>query len=228
MGSKDAAGIGTRERIIIAAAEMVSEDPRARLSVRAVAERAGISTGSLRYHFPTQRELQDTVMQTIYEVVAPDDQIKDRSLPARDRLVGCLRNILAPAGVGQQARDGWATVFRTFIAPEPTDESDAAYLALWREAQHRVEYWLSVLAEEEEGALPAGDPSARARFLMTVVNGLSIERALPADASLLAHETATLYLAVDAVLASPLPDPTNARDDVGAPPAEGGAPTSCS
>lgn len=224
MASKGAADIGTRGRIIIAAAEMVSEDPRARLSVRAVAARAGISTGSLRYHFPTQRELQDTVLQTIYEVVAPDDQIKDRSLPPRDRLVGCLRNILAPAGVGQEARDGWATVFRTFIAPEPTNESDAAYQAIWREAQHRVEYWLSVLAEE--GAMPAGDPAARARFLMTVVNGLSIERALPADASLLAHETATLYLAVDAVLGSPLPDPTNARDDVGAPPAEGEAPTS--
>ncbi|WP_313817538.1 TetR/AcrR family transcriptional regulator [Citricoccus sp.] len=201
MASKDTADIGTRERIIIAAAEMVSEDPRARLSVRAVAARAGISTGSLRYHFPTQRELQDTVLQTIYEVVAPDDRIRDRSLPARDRLVGCLRNILAPAGVGQEARDGWAIVFRTFIEPDPTDESDSAYQALWREAQHRVEYWLSVLAEE--GVMPAGDPSARARFLMTVVNGLSIERALPAEDSLLAEETATLYLAVDAVLASP-------------------------
>lgn len=191
-------GIGSRVRIIIAAAEMVSENPRARLSVRAVAARAGVSTGSLRYHFPTQRELQDTVLRTIYEVVAPDDRIRERSVPARDRLVECLRNVLSPAGVGAQARESWARIHEAFIAPEPSAESTAAYQALWRQGQGRVEYWLAVL--EEEGALASGDHTAQARFLMTVVDGLSVERALPADESILTAETETLYLAVDAVL----------------------------
>lgn len=195
--------LGTRERIIIAAAEMVSADPTARLSVRAVAARAGVSAGSLRYHFPTQRELQDTVLQTIYEVVAPDDRIRDTSVPARDRLVECLRNVLAPGGVGAQARESWIQTFQSFIVPEPTEESAGAYQALWRHAQHRVEFWLSVL--RDEGALSPSDLTpedltARARFLMTVVDGLSIERALPGESSTLAAETQTLQLAVDAVL----------------------------
>ncbi|MGO1885403.1 MAG: TetR/AcrR family transcriptional regulator, partial [Citricoccus sp.] len=160
---------------------------------------AGVSTGSLRYHFPTQRELQDTVLRTIYEVVAPDDRIRERTAPARDRLVECLRNVLSPAGTGEQARESWARVHEAFIATEPSAESAEAYQALWRQAQGRVEYWLTVL--EEEGALTAGDHTAQARFLMTVVDGLSIERALPSDDSVLAAETETLYLAVDAVLA---------------------------
>jgi hypothetical protein len=40
------------------------------------------------------------------------------------------------------------------------------------------------------------------KFLLTVLNGLSIERALPADDSILKSETETLYMAVDCVLST--------------------------
>jgi AcrR family transcriptional regulator len=179
---------------------MFGEDAGARLSVRAVAARAGVSTGSLRYHFPTQRALQDAVLAGIYDVVAPGEGIHDRSVPARDRLIDCLRQVLALAGVGEQARAGWREIFKTYIEPEPTDENRAAYLAIEREAQRRVEYWLSVLSSE--GALAEGDNARRARFLVTVLNGLSIARALPAEESILAVETETLHAAVDHVLGS--------------------------
>lgn len=43
---------GTRDKILIAAATMLGENPTARLSVRAVAARAQVSTGSLRHFFP--------------------------------------------------------------------------------------------------------------------------------------------------------------------------------
>jgi len=55
MTTDDAETRSSRDRILIAAAGMIGEDPAARLSVRAVAARAGVSTGSLRFHFPTQR-----------------------------------------------------------------------------------------------------------------------------------------------------------------------------
>lgn len=188
----------TRDRILHAAMTMFGEDQGARLSVRAVAARAGVSTGSLRYHFPTQRALQDAVLTGIYDMVAPDDRIHDRSVPARDRLIDCLRQVLAPAGVGDQARTAWREIFRTFIEPAPTEEKRAAYLAIDREAQRRVEYWLTVLTNE--GALAEGDNTRRARFLMTVLNGLSIERALPSEESILTTETETLQAAVDHIL----------------------------
>jgi AcrR family transcriptional regulator len=194
-------GTGSRDKVLRAAMAMFGEDPGTRLSVRAVAARAGVSTGSLRYHFPTQRALQDAVLAGIYDVVAPGDRVHDRSAPARDRLIGCLRQVLALAGVGEQARAGWSQIFKTYIEPAPTDEIRAAYLAIEREAQRRVEYWLTVLSNE--GALAEGDHSRQARFLVTVLNGLSIARALPAEESILAAETETLHAAVDHVLRPP-------------------------
>ncbi|MEU4312116.1 TetR/AcrR family transcriptional regulator [Nocardia sp. NPDC024068] len=192
---------GSRARVLRAACDMIAEDAAATLSVRTVAARAGVSTGSLRYHFPTQRALRDAVLETIYDVVASDDQvIHDRSVPARDRLVRCLRQVLAPE-VGTQAREAWRRVFDAFIAAEPGPEARAAYLAMENEGRRRVEHWLTTLAGE--GALTADHIARHTRFLNTVLNGLAIERALPAEDSILHTETETLYTAVDAVLGSP-------------------------
>ena len=195
---QDTAELSSRDKVLLAAMQMFGEDPATRLSVRAVAARAGVSTGSLRHHFPTQRALQDEVLTRIYDIVAPDDRIQDRSVPARDRLVDCLRLVLAGAGTGASAREALRTVVAEFVTPEPTEETRAAYFAIEREARRRVEYWLTVLADE--GALPAGDNTRRARFLITVANGLGLERALPAEESILQTETETLYAAVDCVL----------------------------
>lgn len=200
MTKREPEGLGTRDRILWTAATMFGEDPGVRLSVRAVAARAGVSTGSLRHHFPTQRELQDAVLAIVYDQVFPEDRIRDTSVPAPDRLLDCLRQVLSAAGVGEQSRRAWSEAFRNFIEPEPTEEVRAAYLAIDREMRRRAEYWLTVLSEE--GALPDGDNTRRARFLVTVVNGLSIERALPADEAILTTETETLRAAVDCVFAS--------------------------
>jgi AcrR family transcriptional regulator len=196
--TQDDSRTGSRERILAAAAAMLAEDVTATLSVRAVAARAEVSTGSLRFHFPTQRALRDAVLARIYGGLFSDDPIQDRSLPARDRLVNSLRQVLAPAGVGEQARAAWTQAYQAYIASEPTDEVRAAYFSIEREGRRRMEYWLSVLADD--GALPREDHTHRARFLATVLNGLSIERALPAEDSILRSETETLYMAVDCVL----------------------------
>lgn len=192
--------LGTRDKILHAAMVMFGEDPGSRLSVRAVAARAGVSTGSLRHHFPTQRALQETVLTRVYDLVIPDDRIHDVAVPARERLVDCLRRVLGPAQTGQEARSAFMNMAESFIQPEPTADTRAAYLAIERESERRVEYWLTVLTKE--GAVAEGDLGQQARFLLTVVNGLSLERVMPADDSLLARETATLQLAVDSVLAT--------------------------
>ncbi|MCQ4202718.1 TetR/AcrR family transcriptional regulator [Streptomyces sp. NPDC060311] len=190
----------TRERILQAAAEMFAEDVTAKLSVRAVAARAGVSTGSLRFHFPTQRALQDSLLTRIYEHLLPGDPIRDRALPPRERLLNCLRQVLALTGTNEEARAAWGVTYRTFIEPEPTEQVRAAYLRFEREAERRVQHWLAVLAEE--GALPPGDHTRNVRFLLAVLNGLSFERALPTRESVLVAETETLKAAVDHVLST--------------------------
>lgn len=201
MTTNEKSGQDSRARILIAACEMIGEDPASTLSVRAVATRAGVSMGSLRHHFPTQRALREAVLTTIYDVVIPDaDIIHDRSLPARDRLVQCLRQVLAPA-VGTQARRALISTVEAFVAPEPTDEIRASYLSFTKEGQRRVEHWLGVLATE--GAAPHSDHALNAAFLNTLLNGLFLDRAMPTDSSTLQQETAILYHAVDSVLAPP-------------------------
>ncbi|TQL03974.1 TetR/AcrR family transcriptional regulator [Cellulomonas sp. SLBN-39] len=192
------AGPGTREKILVAAATMLGENPTARLSVRAVAARAGVSTGSLRHFFPTQRELLETVVAAIYDVEIPDDPIHDTARPPADRLLDCLRQMLAQVGTGERAREFWRTTVRSYVATAPTDDEAAAYLALERWGLHLVERWLTVLVDE--GAIPPGDVPRQARFLSTVLNGVVVERALPGAAQRLEHETGTLRLAVEAVV----------------------------
>ncbi|MDT8912096.1 TetR/AcrR family transcriptional regulator [Amycolatopsis sp. PS_44_ISF1] len=188
----------SREKVLVAAIEMLSENPGATLSVRAVAARAGVSTGSLRFHFPTQRALQDEVLRQLYDVIAPAEHIHDRHVPARDRLADCLRQILAPLGVGSSAREAFRILHEQFVAPEPTEQVREAYLAIEQETRRRVEFWLAVLTQE--GALAEGDHSRAVTFLLTVLNGLSLGRALPSAEPVLQAENDTLYLAVDSVL----------------------------
>ncbi|MFD6858190.1 TetR/AcrR family transcriptional regulator [Rhodococcus sp. NPDC060090] len=193
-------GLDTKARIIIAACEMIDEDPASTLSVRTVAARAGVSMGSLRHHFPTQRALRDAVLETIYDVVAPDGQIiHDKAVPARDRLVQCLRQVLR-VEIGEQSRQAWIKFFDAFIAAEPTDDIRTAYLAMASEGERRIEHWLTILAKED--ALPESDIAAYAKLLNTVLNGLSMERALPSDESILQRETEILYTAVDSILST--------------------------
>ncbi|HEX7351382.1 TetR/AcrR family transcriptional regulator [Brachybacterium sp.] len=203
----------TPERILAAAAAILGEDGiTARLSVRAVAARAEVSIGSLRHHFPTQQALRDEVMRRVYDWMLPESSIEDRSVPARDRLVGCLRGVLDMSGAGAEARSSMITVTSSFIAVEPTEPVREAYLAMQRDGQQRMEQWLRALAAEraEDEVLAAdegvGDLVAErdivrdARFLATVLNGLALERALPAEDSLAHAETEALYMAADAVL----------------------------
>ncbi|ADB33447.1 transcriptional regulator, TetR family [Kribbella flavida DSM 17836] len=199
---------GTRDKILIAAATMLGENPTARLSVRAVAARAQVSTGSLRHFFPTQRALIDTVIAGIYDVDIPDDPIDDHTSTPNERLVACLRLLLAQVGTGDRARRHWGGIYEAYVASTPSDDEAATYLALERLGRHRIERWLTTLIDE--GAIPDGAVEQRARFLATVLNGLMTQRALPADAVQVETETEMLRLAVHAVTTAPAQAPNPA------------------
>lgn len=194
----------TRERILASAAAIIGEDGvTARLSVRAVAERAGVSTGSLRHHFPTQQELRDELLRRVFDWMLPTSNIDDSTVPARDRLVACLRQVLVMTGTGPEARESMVRIMDSFVTAEQNESVRAAYLAVQSDSQRRMEEWLQVLAADVD--LPEDDIPRRARFLGTVLNGLAMERALPTADSLAHVETEALFVAADAVLNPALP-----------------------
>ena len=188
----------TREKILIAAATMLGEDPTSRLSVRAVAARAGVSAGSLRHFFPTQQALVDTVVAGLYELDIPDDPMHDTTSDPGDRLVACLQLLLSQVGTGERAREHWRALHDAYVVSPPSADATHAFLALERLTEDYISRWLSTLRDEK--VLAAGELDAQARFLNTVINGLSFERALPGDRQRLAFEAHTLRTAVDSVL----------------------------
>ncbi|NVN49913.1 TetR/AcrR family transcriptional regulator [Mycolicibacterium hippocampi] len=188
----------TRDKILIAAATMLGEDPTSRLSVRAVAARAGVSAGSLRHFFPTQQALIDTVIAGLYDLDIPDDPMQDTTSDPGDRLVACLQLLLSQVGTGERAREHWRAVHDAYVASPPSADATHAFLALERLNVDYIARWLSTL--RDEGALAPGDLDVKARFLSTVVNGLAFERALPGDRERLAFEVHTLRTAADSVL----------------------------
>ena len=60
----------SREKILDAAAELVGEIGAGRLTLEAVAERAGLSKGGLLYNFPTKEALLQGMIQRMIDEVA--------------------------------------------------------------------------------------------------------------------------------------------------------------
>ncbi|MGM7697129.1 TetR/AcrR family transcriptional regulator [Microbacterium sp. A84] len=203
MEARPPEGLSSRDKILWAAATMLGGESATTPSVRAVAARAGVSAGSVQHHFPTQRELMDEVLVLVYDTVLPDDSVHDSSIPARDRLVASLQRLLTLGVEGREPRDTWGEAFDRYVRPAPTDAAREEYLASERELRRRIEYCLTVL--QGEGSLVPGDNARRARFLHTVVNGLSIAQAFPAEAPLLPVELDVLRTAADYVLNEQLP-----------------------
>lgn len=198
MVASNSTNVSTRDKILIAAATMLGEDPTSRLSVRAVAARAGVSAGSLRHFFPTQKALIDTVVAAIYDLEIPDDPMENSADDPSDRLVACLQLLLSQVGTGERAREHLRAIHDAYVASPPSADAAHAFLALEHLNVHRIARWLGIL--HSEGALADGDLDEQARFLNTVVNGLSFERALPGDRERLGFEAQTLRAAADSVL----------------------------
>ncbi|MBX7448928.1 TetR/AcrR family transcriptional regulator [Mycolicibacterium sp. 3033] len=177
---------------------MLGEKPTSRLSVRAVAARAGVSIGSLRHFFPTQQELIDTVVAALYDLDIPDDPMQDKTVAAAERLVACLQLLLSQVGTGDRARQYVRALHDAYVLSPPSEDATHSFLALERLNLHQIAKWLRVLRDEQ--ALDTDDVDMAARFLGTVVNGLSFERALPGDRGRLPFEAMTLRIAVDSIL----------------------------
>lgn len=188
--------MNTRDRIIAAATEMMQEGAP-RLSVRAVAARAGVGASTLRHHFPTQRDLINATLTATYDAAMPDERIRDTSVPPRERLRECIWRLLEPFSTPDEAREVWTNLLGMFADAESDPKIRAGYALLVDQAERRVRAWLAIL--EDEGVLPPGDNARRTDFLLTVVDGLSITRALPPDETRLEDEIATLGFTVDAV-----------------------------
>ncbi|MFG2638088.1 TetR/AcrR family transcriptional regulator [Streptomyces sp. NPDC048362] len=84
----------TRERILTAACEVIAETGFEKIRMRMVAERAGVSTALLHYHFDTREKLFTEAMTHSFAHTALDAERDADSTPAAVVLARILRNLL--------------------------------------------------------------------------------------------------------------------------------------
>lgn len=84
----------TRERILAAACEVIAEIGFEKIRMRMVAERAGVSTALLHYHFDTREKLFTEAMTHSFAHTAVDVERDAETAPAAVVLARILRSLL--------------------------------------------------------------------------------------------------------------------------------------
>ncbi|MEJ5913615.1 TetR/AcrR family transcriptional regulator [Pseudokineococcus sp. 1T1Z-3] len=170
-----------REQILLAAEQVLAEEGMAAVSVRAVAERAGLGASTLRYWFPSQDQLVTALARRQLHPHLEDRRISDPGVPAAERLLECLQQFVVTSDPEDlpSALDHWAVMVSLAVGPHATPLGRATYAGFVEAAAERVEGWLAVLVTE--GALPAERVSLAVPALLTRVDGLALGMLRPAS-----------------------------------------------
>ncbi|MFJ3231020.1 TetR/AcrR family transcriptional regulator [Streptomyces sp. NPDC086787] len=110
----------TRERILTAACEAIAEIGFEKIRMRMVAERAGVSTALLHYHFDTREKLFTEAMAHSFANTALDVERDAGSAPAAVILARIVRNLLPTDLVLHQDWRLWQELWVRALRDEPT------------------------------------------------------------------------------------------------------------
>ena len=177
----------SRERILDAAEELVREIGAGRLTLDAVAERAGLSKGGLLYNFPTKEALLQGMIQRLIDQVAAEREALREQAPPGPNLEARLctaallkmccgkakevaNGMLAATAENPRLLDPLREVIRGTLGTlkETSEDLDAALLA-----------WLAVegLSSLEMHDLSPFSPADRERVLAAVHRSLNQDTA---------------------------------------------------
>ncbi|MEU6553313.1 TetR/AcrR family transcriptional regulator [Streptomyces sp. NPDC046915] len=110
----------TRERILTAACEVIAEIGFEKIRMRMVAERAGVSTALLHYHFDTREKLFTEAMTHSFANTAVDVDRDAETAPAAVILGRIIRNLLPTDPVLHQDWRLWQELWARALRDETT------------------------------------------------------------------------------------------------------------
>ncbi|MFF7237948.1 TetR/AcrR family transcriptional regulator [Streptomyces collinus] len=113
----------TRERILTAACEVIAEIGFEKIRMRMVAERAGVSTALLHYHFDTREKLFTEAMTHSFANTALDAERDAETAPAAVVLARILRSLLP---TDPELRQDWR-LWQELWARSLRDETTRAF-----------------------------------------------------------------------------------------------------
>lgn len=164
-----------RTQILAAARELAVQNELGleAITVRAVSARAGIAIGTLRRHFPSQRELIDAVVIDTVDVAVDDSVVTNAAFPVQDRLTHAVLQ-LCPLELEDRTRmNAWLSFYASPLGSPTRKLVENATAQCHRNFRN----WLGTLAES--GALDATDIDVTANTLISLIKGLVLEAATP-------------------------------------------------
>jgi AcrR family transcriptional regulator len=158
----EARRLATRRRIVTAARELVARGGYAEAQVAAVAERAGVATGTVYRHFPSKADLFADVFREAsqHEVDAVVAAAGDSAAGAATRIAAAVETFARRALRGR--RLAWALI------AEPVDPAVEAERLVFRRA-YRDAFADVIESGVESGELPAQDPTTSAAALVGAI-----------------------------------------------------------
>lgn len=166
-----------RERILSAAAAVLAEGGVERLSVRAVADAAGIGMGTLRHYFPSQKSLHQALISSLVDSEIEDFDIRDRHRSAADRLERCVMQFVPTSEESAHLLDVWFGMYRVGLDPAGAPFAREFLEMSTARSREHIREWLGVLAAE--GHLDPSEIRMRALELSALIAGVCLELVTP-------------------------------------------------
>lgn len=186
------------QQILDAAREVVAEEGVEALSVRNVAAKAAIGASTLRWYFPTQRDLYDEVVGQTFHAQLDDLRIADNTVPPSRRLTECMQQFLPADDSRIPELFGWFAGYSAALGPDHTEQTAQLLATLSRASYERVGQWLARL--ESEGVLRHTDLQRHAVTLLALIDGLCLELLTPESSLTVTDARAVLAEVISGVV----------------------------
>jgi len=195
-GRSNARGAGTRARILSAAVTCLGEGGIDDVRIARVAERAGISTASVHYHFDTREKLFAEALRYSFEHTGRDVYEARSSLDsATNRLA---RIISASLPTTENLRREWAMYQELWCRANREPESRAVAVELNRAQQGWIE---ETLADGiATGEFKPTDAAAHARLISSLCDGFGVQLMFGNPALTIDSARATIWAQAAGVL----------------------------
>ncbi len=161
-----------RDEILTAAVGLAERGGLSALSVRGVAQAAGIGASTLRHYFPTQARLHEAVAQRVMDHALSDGDIADASRPAADRLCDRLEQFLPLDSSPEVFLDAWFRGQVTALGPQATEAARRLLAHGHRVSAAALRGWLDTLSAE--GAVDPADRDVHVDVLLALIEGLAL------------------------------------------------------
>ncbi|WP_411113404.1 TetR/AcrR family transcriptional regulator [Streptomyces sp. 029-5] len=161
-----------REEIIEAALHLARAEGIGALSVRAVANAAGIGPTTLRHYFPTQAELHQAVAGAVVSGSLDDLAIADDTREPVQRLYDCLQQFLPPSEHQEAVLGGWFELYRLALGPEPLPAVRELLESGHHSSAQVLQRWLGTLADQ--GHVVPDEVGTHAARALALIDGLHL------------------------------------------------------